>query len=198
MFSPLNLSPRKIADMYNSFMFIGTSAISLYGVIYYRRNGALPGIAHSAGAGGLGAHTSIEDQTKDAFSSAPHHDDMDHGSDDGTRTERGGDQGDDEYALLDGEGHPGQRVNWGPNDPEAQGAHGGHGFGNQELDTSYHPPTYGQAGAHEMNAGGNPYQGDPFRDDVVPSHSTPDLGYTGGNAAPAYFPEGNYHAGGNR
>ncbi|KAI9850926.1 MAG: hypothetical protein M1838_004812 [Thelocarpon superellum] len=83
-------------------LFLATSAISVYGVIYFRKNGHLPG--QSSGSDSYG----ITAQTKEAFSTADNGDDEGHigGADD------------DQYALLhsadNGDGrHPGRQVSWG-------------------------------------------------------------------------------------
>src|SRR5437868_6947290 len=98
--------------------------MSVYAAMYYRRTGFLPGQGP-----GTSDPTSIEAQTKAAFSM--HHDD--NFDDDGTRTEREGDQEEDEYQLLhaqeaDETRHPGQPVNWG------KSAHSR----NESYDASYH------------------------------------------------------------
>lgn len=102
--------------------FVFTSGLSVYGLIYYRRNGSLPGATSSSDP------SSIEAQTRDAFSTADHHgDDTTYG---GKRTH---DDDEDEYALLHsnqnvGGTHSGRPLSWGAEDARDSEAY----------DTPYH------------------------------------------------------------
>lgn len=186
-----------------SFLFIATSAISVYSLIYFRKNGSLPGNA---------SHRSdpIEDQTKYAFSSNPH-DELDEDiTDNAVRPER---HEDDEHALLhttteDGT-HPGRPLSWGREHAPTPI----HGEGFDETDTSYHgsvsypkPPPHAQSANrrsphrspigtplydanHTVFHDGNSYSppqyaaGDPFRDELALNH----------DSGRVQFPEGEYH-----
>lgn len=151
-----------------SLLFAATSGISLYGVTYYRRNGTLPGTTLDSSD-----PSSIEAQTKDAFSSTPHDAEYD---DDGTHTERAHGQ-DDEYALLHandgGEGRHGVRpMSWTRDDAPGVGPR-------SDYDTSYH--TGGVYDTHHA-------PGDPFNNDLAPRH---DHGsYAGGRLD---FPDAPYN-----
>lgn len=155
----------------SSLLFAATSAISIHGVMYYRRNGTLPGTTPDASD-----PSSIEAQTKDAFSSNPR--DNEYDDDDGTHTERGGHRDDDEYALLHAsnadEGRfDGRPMSWGREDPQGRGPHSDH-------DTSYHA-----GGAYDSHHA----PGGPFNDDLALSHGHG--GYASGGRLD--FPEADYH-----
>ena len=102
--------------------------MSVYGVIYYRKNGLLPGARPA-----VSAPSSIEAQTQDAFDAGPT----------------------DDYAPLhstEGEyGHPGRKVSWGRDDPEAQ----------DDEETSYNTNYNGRRYNNHEGDGG-----DPFRDEM--------------------------------
>jgi hypothetical protein len=106
--------------------FIITTAISSYYLIKFRKEGhmpyqsAAPNPHHTTGDAGIGGgkdntwSTEI-DQNRDSFDN------------DDARTERGGNQEEDEYALLNSteteEGrHPGRPLSWGENRYEAEPA----------------------------------------------------------------------------
>ncbi|KAI9888871.1 MAG: hypothetical protein M1814_006221 [Vezdaea aestivalis] len=86
-----------------SVLFALATAMSFYAFRYHRKNGFMPG------ARAAQDHVAMQDQTKDAFSSAPDSDEAYGGHPGYTR--------DEEYARLrdeeDGSAHPGQRVAWG-------------------------------------------------------------------------------------
>ncbi len=185
-----------------SFLFLATSAISVYSLIYYRKNGSLPGTTRGA------EPVPIEDQTKYAFSSNPH-DDFDEEEALGPRSGR---QDDDDYELLHGDrAHAPSPLAGGVDDDTAY--HGGQRpydapdqlhpaqdpfrgkapspMGYDTGDTSYH----GAGGAGAGGAYGRPAElqggaGDPFRDDLALSHDHG--GYAAGGESRLAFPEGNY------
>ena len=132
--------------LHHSILFALSSALSIWALLYFRRNGSLPGSTTSPGA------VPIADQTKYAFSSNPHDaDDFDeeahdlHNADDHTDAAydphimSGGGRGgrdEDEYHSLQAdteEGtHPGRPPSWGQQHQQNTGP--------SELgeDTSYH------------------------------------------------------------
>ena len=112
-----------------SVLFAATSAISIHGAMYYRRTGTLPGATPD-----MSDPSSIEAQTKDAFSSNPH--DAEYDDQVGLQPETRGRREDDEYALLHtsdaNEGiHQGRPLGWGGADGRGRGRQ-------EEYDTSYH------------------------------------------------------------
>lgn len=89
-----------------------TTAISAYYLVKFRKDGVLPYESTKADSHHLGG----ESQKDNEWSADTH--DIDHEFDDDTRTERGGNQEEDEYALLHSteteEGrHPGRPLSWG-------------------------------------------------------------------------------------
>ena len=171
-----------LTNDFNSILWVATSAISIYGVIYYRKNGSLPGTTTRTQD-----PNSIESQTKSAFSSNPH-DNFDADEELGLRPDR---NEDDEYTLLHtdtSEGtHPGRPLSWGRE----------HAPGEDGYDTSYHgggaynpqPDTHA---ANPFNASHELPEiqaGDPFRDDLGLSHEHG--GYDSGGIVP--FPSADYH-----
>ncbi|KAI9840270.1 MAG: hypothetical protein M1837_001805 [Sclerophora amabilis] len=124
-------------------LFVITTAISVYGVIHYRKHGYLPG------ASDQNDPNSIEAQTKDAFSTGDHHDNESSNLGPGTYQE------DDEYALLHSteneEGtHPGRKVTWGRDDPQYQDDYRESFIG--EYDDR-HPAAHGQEVEQGMGNG---------------------------------------------
>ena len=138
--------------------------------MHYRRTGTLPGTTP-----GASDPSSIEAQTKDAFSSNPH--DAEYDDDIATRPEPRGRREDDQYALLyasegDDGRHPGQPTGWGRED--------GQGGGRQDdYDTSYHA-----GGAYDSHH----TPGDPFNEDLTLSHDHGGFA-SGGRVG---FPEADY------
>ncbi|KAI9673252.1 MAG: hypothetical protein M1829_004317 [Trizodia sp. TS-e1964] len=99
---------------------------------------------------------SIEAQTKDAFSTAAHDEQYD---DDGTHTERGGDQEGDEFALLHGtESEDGRNTGKWRYDDHHDGHQDGHHGDHQDsgdyddIDT---PPEEGHFGHRPLSGGGH-------------------------------------------
>ena len=118
--------------------------------------------------------SSLEAQTKDAFSSNPH--DADYDDEVGLQAEPRGRREDDEYALLhvadvDECGHRGRPMDWG-GDGRGQGRL-------EEYDTSYHA-----GGAYDSHHG----SGDSFHEDLAPSYD--DGGYASGGRVS--FPAADY------
>jgi len=112
-----------------SVLFAATSAISIHGAMYYRRTSTLPGATPD-----MSDPSSIEAQTKDAFSSNPH--DAEYDDEVGLQPEPRGRREDDEYALLhtsdaNERGHQGRPLDWGGADGRVRGRQ-------EEYDTSYH------------------------------------------------------------
>ncbi|KAF1813518.1 hypothetical protein P152DRAFT_457881 [Eremomyces bilateralis CBS 781.70] len=143
-------------------MFILTTAISVQIIIKYRQTGDLQTAMGTQP--GNPASQSIEAQTTDAWSSDTHdlrgdtpgyHRDGSF-SDDGTRTERGGGQEEDEYQLLhatetDDGPHPGQYRNWGnPQDKTGASAQPAPPYD----DTEYSNPSALSPGGYEGTYGG--------------------------------------------
>ncbi|OCK79680.1 hypothetical protein K432DRAFT_382870 [Lepidopterella palustris CBS 459.81] len=100
-------------------LFMITTFISSYYLIKFRKDGVLPYISTKSYNPSGGDH-SLEANKDNAWSADTH--DIDHlhreSDDDDTRTERGGNQEEDEYALLhstdtDEGRHPGRPLSWG-------------------------------------------------------------------------------------
>ncbi len=157
----------------SSILFAITSAISLHGAIYYRRTGTLPyTTSHGPDP------SSMEAQTKDAFSSNPH--DADYDDDGAIHPEPHGRREDDEYALLhaadaDDGRHPGQPADWDGEDIPVRGR-----TTHSDYDTSYHGG--GAYDGHHPNSS-------PFNDDTGSSHDHG--GYRAGGRLD--FPAADYH-----
>ena len=139
----------------SSMFFIFTSAISVYGVWYFRQNGALPGDSPSSDP------SSIEAQTKDAFSTADQND-YDAGQMQPSHDE---DQDEDQYALLHanegGENtHPGRPLSWGRGDDYAQDAY----------EAPYNP-RYSRSHAELQDEAAEPYPQQPHSNQPYP-HGT--------------------------
>ncbi|KAF2490604.1 hypothetical protein BU16DRAFT_518034 [Lophium mytilinum] len=103
-------------------LFVITTAISAYYVVKFRKDGVMPYASSKPSPHASGGDSSLEHGVKDNTWSADTHELND--SDDETRTERGGNQEEDEYALLhstdtDEGRHPGRPLSWGenPHDP---------------------------------------------------------------------------------
>ncbi|MCJ1256776.1 hypothetical protein MMC24_004600 [Lignoscripta atroalba] len=163
-------------------LFLATSLISAYNLIYYRKNGHLPNATPE-----FSDPTSNEAQ-KYAFSSNPNDEPEDH--EDGlelgvSRPPRGRDNGGDEYALLHTETHPGRPLSWGREPPvgavshhdevgydaahDPDGAYIPSHRVDGEQDTAYHG-----GGAYDPPRSSQPHRPvDPFRD---PTHA-PTLQY---------------------
>jgi hypothetical protein len=97
-------------------LFLITTAISAYYLVKFRKDGVMPYASSRPNPHAMGGDSSLESNPKDNTWSADTHDLAD--SDDETRTERGGNQEEDEYALLhstdtDEGRHPGRPLSWG-------------------------------------------------------------------------------------
>ena len=153
--------------MLRSLLFLATCAISIYSLIYYRKNGYLPGSRPE-----ISDPMAVEAQ-KYAFSSNPHDEPED--NNDGVETgiahpPRGRDNGGDEYALLHTdthEGHPGRPLSWG-REPSI----GHHDEADHHPSGGPYHPAYRQHGEQDTayHGGGayDPHQPqhleDPFKD----------------------------------
>ena len=132
-------------------MFLGTSAISIKNVLYYRRNGSLPGTTPSHNISNPIPIHDEDDQAKYAFSSNPH--------DEFDEEEEAGHAGGTNYELLhDAHGaddnlHPSRQ--W----ANPSTANLGHYDNPQEIDTGYHGGNVSSSGAPQL-----PPHRDPFRD----------------------------------
>jgi len=138
--------------------------------MYYRRTGTLPGATPD-----MPDPSSMEAQTKDAFSSNPHDADLD--DEVGLQPEPRGRREDDEYALLHAsdadEGiHRGRPMDWGGMEARGRGRQ-------EEYDTSYHA-----GGAYDSHHA----SGDSFHDDLALSHDQ--SGYASGGRVS--FPAADY------
>jgi hypothetical protein len=99
------------ADMYYSVFFAITTGISVYYLIKFRKEGAMPYESAKQDP----HHISGETHKDNAWSAEIENADSD---DEDRRTERGGNQEEDEYALLhstetDEGRHPGRPLSWG-------------------------------------------------------------------------------------
>ena len=205
-FTPTQCAKRLTPPFQSSLLFLATSAISVYGLIYYRKNGSLPGATHAA------EPVPIEDQTKYAFSSNPH-DDFDEEEALGPRSDRQ----DDDYELLHGDrAYAPSPLGGAAGGDDDTAYHGGQtrydhpdqlhpvqdpfrgrtpspmGYGSS--DTSYHGAA-GGAGASGGAYARPPAElqgaaGDPFRDDLALSHDHG--GYAAGGRSRVDFPEADY------
>ncbi len=156
-----------------SILFAVTSAISVQGAMYYRRTGTIPGSTSP----GLDP-SSMEAQTKDAFSSNPQ--DADYDDDGAIHPEPRGRREDDEYALLhaadaDDGAHPSRPADWDGEDVPVRGR-----TMRSDYDTSYHG-----GGAYDSHQATS----NPFNDDAGPSHDHG--GY--GRGGRLDFPAADYH-----
>ncbi|KAF1983423.1 hypothetical protein K402DRAFT_306669, partial [Aulographum hederae CBS 113979] len=146
-------------------LFAFTTAISVY---MLRKRGDLPSEQHpkpfhnptpsdDPEAGAKGAWSSDTNEIDNPF-----HGEGDAESDDGTRTERGGNQEEDEYALLNNSAetddgrHPGRPVSWG-NDPREEDL--GHARYDPHAETEYRggnysAPTVQSADDYDVRGGG--------------------------------------------
>jgi hypothetical protein len=111
--SPYPYSPLTANWTLNSIFFAVTTGISAYYFIQYRKNGVLPYLSEK-----INPHHASGETTKDTTWSAeidqPHRD----SDEEDRRTEHGGNQQEDEYALLhstetDEGRHPGRPLSWG-------------------------------------------------------------------------------------
>ena len=131
--------------------FVFTSGLSIYGLVNYRKNGSLPGSNSPSDP------SSIEAQTRDAFSTADHHDGS-HAS--------GNMHDDDEDALLHsneptGRSRTGRPLSWGAEE----------GQGVEEYERPYHTedppymnPVYGRPAAVI------PYRSGVYGEPIPPEH----------------------------
>ncbi|KAL8742738.1 MAG: hypothetical protein Q9190_004831 [Brigantiaea leucoxantha] len=160
-------------------LFVATSFISVKNLLYYRRNGSLPGATPSHNISHPLPISDEDDQTKYAFSSNPH-DEFDEeeeaghygaGSSSGGAGIAGGRREDAAYEVLhdnDHTLHP-DHDTW--NNPsvtnlqpphlqqQQQQQHHHPPYDPDDIDTGYHPPTISSSGAPQL-----PPHRDPFRD----------------------------------
>lgn len=139
-------------------LFVITSCISAYYLVKFRKTGEIPGLKtdpHQAAGG-------IEAQTKDAWSADTHEIDHPNDVEDETRTERGGNQEEDEYALLhstdtDEGRHPGRPLSWGEDRYGGQPAPPYGAYEEHHMPSAVSPggyEEYRQSGANYSFSGG--------------------------------------------
>ncbi|KAI4214056.1 MAG: hypothetical protein LQ351_003460 [Letrouitia transgressa] len=147
-------------------LFIATSAISVKNLLYYRRNGSLPGATPSHNISHPLPLSDEDDQAKYAFSSNPHDEfdeEEEHGGNPYGASSSGGRREDAAYEVLHDQAHQYDHDNtlhpdnhsW--NNPSVTNLQPGHvPYDPDDIDTSYHPSN---TGAPHL-----PPHRDPFRD----------------------------------
>ncbi|KAL8700851.1 MAG: hypothetical protein Q9201_005221 [Fulgogasparrea decipioides] len=135
-------------------LFIATSIISVRNLLYYRRNGSLPGATPDRGAIShpLPLHDE-DDQAKYAFSSNPHDEFDEHDDEEAASGAHGARPNYEVLHNADDTLHPGGAPPW-----QNQHIPSTANLGRYDEDTSYHPQT-SSSGAPQL-----PPHRDPFRD----------------------------------